>query len=398
MSAKKQKRLVLQIRGDTMQEQVAKILLETGAVTLRPNKPFRYVSGILSPIYVDNKIVLSYPKKRKTITNSFLKIIKERNLEFDIIAGVATSGIPDAAWLADQLNKPMIMVRTKASDPINNSVGISVPITVNNVPPSPYCHFEEGRKVALFPSGFGTLMPEEHNIYVYASDPGNFDYPWTINIDFGDGSSELIHSDSSDAIIHHPYEPGHYVVKVQVTDKDGGSGTCACEFDVLCTEDEAKSINAGLKAQEQRVLERLVIMQAYEEWERASESREREKPAIPRHWADNTALQRILDGIMVAHIKMSDGSTLTFKMVFEKGNLKEIDEINQEEAANFKPSAEIYTSGSTMMDIIQSDNPTMAFKDSFEHGDINIKGVGAGNKIKYGFAVFRGRIVAKFID
>jgi orotate phosphoribosyltransferase len=95
---------------------VAKILLEIKAVTLSPQKPYRYASGILSPIYCDNRLVMSYPDKRAKIIDCFAKVVKERKLDFDIVAGIASSGIPHAAWLAEKLGKPMIYIRKEAKD------------------------------------------------------------------------------------------------------------------------------------------------------------------------------------------------------------------------------------------------------------------------------------------
>lgn len=94
-----------------MKEKIAKILLEIKAVTLNLETGYRFVSGIYSPIYTDNRLLMSYPEKRKIIANGFRELIKAEKLEFDVIAGVATSGIPHAAWLADLINKPMVYVR-----------------------------------------------------------------------------------------------------------------------------------------------------------------------------------------------------------------------------------------------------------------------------------------------
>ena len=99
-----------------MNKEVAKILLEIKAVTLNSNKPYRYTSGILSPIYCDNRLLMAYPEKRKKIIGFFIEKIKENNIEFDVIAGTAIAGIPHAAWLADKLNKPMIYVRAKTKE------------------------------------------------------------------------------------------------------------------------------------------------------------------------------------------------------------------------------------------------------------------------------------------
>ncbi|MFC2154432.1 orotate phosphoribosyltransferase [Candidatus Altiarchaeota archaeon] len=99
-----------------MEEDVARILLEIKAVTLSPEKPYRYVSGILSPIYTDNRLLMSYPQERKKIIDFFVELVERGRLSPDTIAGVASSGIPHAAWLADRLDKPMVYVRKASKD------------------------------------------------------------------------------------------------------------------------------------------------------------------------------------------------------------------------------------------------------------------------------------------
>lgn len=96
-------------------EKVAKLLLEIGAITLRPKKPFRYSSGILSPIYTDCRTLISLPKERKIIRNFYIENIKKTG-DYDVIAGTATAGIPHAGWIAEKMNLPMIYVRGKAKD------------------------------------------------------------------------------------------------------------------------------------------------------------------------------------------------------------------------------------------------------------------------------------------
>ncbi|MFW0097277.1 MAG: orotate phosphoribosyltransferase [Coxiella endosymbiont of Haemaphysalis qinghaiensis] len=96
--------------------EIAKILLSIKAVTLNFQRPYRYSSGLLSPIYCDNRLIISYPEKRKIAINALLHLIKENNLQFDVIAGAETAGIPHAAWIADRLNVPMVYVRDKAKN------------------------------------------------------------------------------------------------------------------------------------------------------------------------------------------------------------------------------------------------------------------------------------------
>ena len=92
---------------------VAKILLDIHAVTLNLKKPFRYTSGILSPIYTDCRLLISFPKERREIIKYYLDAIKNSNTPLDVVAGTATAGIPWASWIADALNLPMIYVRSE---------------------------------------------------------------------------------------------------------------------------------------------------------------------------------------------------------------------------------------------------------------------------------------------
>lgn len=101
---------------ETISEKVAKILLIKNAVTLNPKKPFRYASGILSPVYIDCRILISLPKERKAIRDFYIKSIKSSKKKFDVIAGTATAGIPHAAWIAEKLKLPMIYIRSKPKD------------------------------------------------------------------------------------------------------------------------------------------------------------------------------------------------------------------------------------------------------------------------------------------
>ncbi len=95
--------------------EVARSLLKIKAVQLNPRDPYTWASGILSPIYCDNRIALSYPDER-----TFLKkCLAEKSLafgDFDAIAGVATAGIAHGALLADFLQKPFAYVRSSAKD------------------------------------------------------------------------------------------------------------------------------------------------------------------------------------------------------------------------------------------------------------------------------------------
>lgn len=96
-------------------EKVAKILLEIKAITLNPKKPYRYASGILSPVYTDCRILMAYPKYRRLIRDFYIKNLKT-NGKVHLIAATATAGIPHGAWISDKMNLPMVYVRGSAKD------------------------------------------------------------------------------------------------------------------------------------------------------------------------------------------------------------------------------------------------------------------------------------------
>lgn len=100
----------------TYSQRVAKALLDIHAVTLRPDQPFTWASGLKSPIYTDNRLTISYPEVRQAIFNGMVEQIKLHFSEADVIAGTATAGIPHAAWVAQNMELPMIYVRTKPKD------------------------------------------------------------------------------------------------------------------------------------------------------------------------------------------------------------------------------------------------------------------------------------------
>lgn len=102
------------IYNNVIAREVAEYLLEIKAVVLKPEEPFTWASGLKSPIYCDNRKSLSFTKVRSYIKTSFAEIISEEFRECDVIAGVATAGIPHGALVADVLNKPFIYVRDKA--------------------------------------------------------------------------------------------------------------------------------------------------------------------------------------------------------------------------------------------------------------------------------------------
>lgn len=95
-----------------MERVIAKNLLEAKAVFLRPNEPFTWASGIKSPIYCDNRLILSYPDKRHAVVNAFVEKIKTEYPQTQMIMGTATAGIPWAAMVAEAMQLPMGYVRS----------------------------------------------------------------------------------------------------------------------------------------------------------------------------------------------------------------------------------------------------------------------------------------------
>ena len=94
---------------------VARVLLEIGAVLMRPKDPFILTSGRASPVYVDCRKVIGFPRARALITQHAVDAIwREIGTEsLDVIAGGETAGIPYAAWIADKLGLPMAYIRKK---------------------------------------------------------------------------------------------------------------------------------------------------------------------------------------------------------------------------------------------------------------------------------------------
>ena len=103
-----------EIEFNNYQEETAKILLEINAIKLSPNKPFVWASGWKSPIYCDNRIILSTPKIRNIIKKFLAQAIAENFEKPDAIAGVATGAIGIGMLVADYLDLPFIYVRPEA--------------------------------------------------------------------------------------------------------------------------------------------------------------------------------------------------------------------------------------------------------------------------------------------
>ncbi len=97
-----------------MKEKIAEMLLNIEAVKLSPSKPFTWASGWKSPIYCDNRKALSYPEVRDYVRDAYVRVIKKEFPDTEVIAGVATGAIAQAALVAQALNLPMVYVRSAA--------------------------------------------------------------------------------------------------------------------------------------------------------------------------------------------------------------------------------------------------------------------------------------------
>lgn len=96
-----------------LKEEITKDLLAIEAVQIDTKNTFTWTSGIQSPIYCDNRLTIAYPTIRRKIAMGFVQLIEQLEEKPDVIAGCATAGIPHAAWVAEQLDLPMVYVRSK---------------------------------------------------------------------------------------------------------------------------------------------------------------------------------------------------------------------------------------------------------------------------------------------
>ena len=99
-----------------MKKEAAKALLKTEALFFRPEEPFTWASGIKSPVYCDNRLVLTDPEARTVIEEGLIRLIKEEFPETEAVFGTATAGIPHAAIAGHVMGIPMGYVRSEAKD------------------------------------------------------------------------------------------------------------------------------------------------------------------------------------------------------------------------------------------------------------------------------------------
>lgn len=99
-----------------MKKEIAKALLSIKAVFLSPDKPFTWASGIKSPIYCDNRLILTSPEVRDLVENAIAGKVRELYPEAEVLMGTSTAGIAHAAIAAHILGMPMGYVRGSAKD------------------------------------------------------------------------------------------------------------------------------------------------------------------------------------------------------------------------------------------------------------------------------------------
>lgn len=94
----------------------AKALLKAKAVFLRPSEPFTWASGIKSPVYCDNRLLLGFPEIRAEIENILKEVVESQYPEVEVLMGTSTAGIPHAAIVAEKMGLPMGYVRSGNKD------------------------------------------------------------------------------------------------------------------------------------------------------------------------------------------------------------------------------------------------------------------------------------------
>lgn len=104
----------IKIYNSKLADEIAADLLKIGAIKLNPKNPYTWASGWKSPIYCDNRLSLSFPQVRAKIKTALSLAIAQKFDGIDVIAGVATAGIPQGALVADHLDLPFIYVRSSS--------------------------------------------------------------------------------------------------------------------------------------------------------------------------------------------------------------------------------------------------------------------------------------------
>ena len=101
------------LTSSTAGKNVARYLLDIGAINFRPTDPYILTAGWASPVYIDCRKVISHISERRAILKLAIDLINEKISEYDLVAGGETAGIPYAAWVSDLVSKPMLYIRKK---------------------------------------------------------------------------------------------------------------------------------------------------------------------------------------------------------------------------------------------------------------------------------------------
>ncbi|NWG16967.1 MAG: orotate phosphoribosyltransferase [Chloroflexi bacterium] len=99
---------------ETLDTRIARILLEINAVGFAPDRPITFKSGIVSPVYVDNRGLPYHPAQWRIVIEGFQSLIHQEQMRFDVVAGVAVGGVPHSAALAYTLERPSVFIRKEA--------------------------------------------------------------------------------------------------------------------------------------------------------------------------------------------------------------------------------------------------------------------------------------------
>ncbi|MAS35808.1 MAG: orotate phosphoribosyltransferase [Anaerolineaceae bacterium] len=94
--------------------QIARALLQIEAVGFSPYNPITFKSGILSPVYVDNRRLIYWPEQWRLVVEGFRQLVEREQLAFDVIAGIATGGVPHSSALAYAMQRPSIYIRSES--------------------------------------------------------------------------------------------------------------------------------------------------------------------------------------------------------------------------------------------------------------------------------------------
>lgn len=104
---------MIETQKNEIAKNVSELLLSIDAMTFRFDPPYTYTTGLKSPIYLDNRLIMSYPLVREKIVDYYIQVINEQigSANVDCVSATATAAIPQGAWVSEKLHLPMIYVR-----------------------------------------------------------------------------------------------------------------------------------------------------------------------------------------------------------------------------------------------------------------------------------------------